>query len=109
MDQLLPDASTLVLALVVGLAVNLVPAMFRDHVMERALSKKRETSEEIEEAMINFGMVEVEPPDLSRVKEHIEGRGRFRKYAQNLIDTMAAEALRSDMAARGENCYAHKV
>ena len=108
MDQHLPDASTLVLALVVGLAVNLVPAMFRDHMMERALRKKRETSEEIEEAMINFGMVEVEPPDLSRVNEHVEGRGRFRKYAQTLIDTMAAEALRSDRAARGEKLFAHK-
>lgn len=52
--------------------------------------------------MNNFGMVEVEPPDLSQVEERVEGRGRFRKYAQIRINNMAAEAPKNDGAARGE-------
>ena len=96
----LPDATTLLLSLCWMLSWKMVPSLFESHLAARRRGK-RETSEDIEQAMLS-GMFEVEPPNLTQAKERVEGRG-FRKFASGLINALAAEALRSEMAAKSKN------
>ena len=108
LDEQLPDMTTLLLGMVVGLAFRLLPSMFSSHLGNR---RKRATSEELEQMMV-YGMVEVPPPDLTRPEEHQEQRrgptrqlkqSRLRRISQQLIDYLASEAMKSEEAAKSKN------
>ena len=94
---LLPDASSLLLGLLVGLMVKLLPAMFSDLHLVGKRQRRATSSEEIEEAMVH-GMFEVPPPDLSN--------GDPTLY-QGLIRALTLEAARSDLAAESETLQEH--
>jgi len=89
---LLPDTSSLLLGLLVGLMVKLLPAMYQDLDIVGKRQRRATSSEDIEEAMIN-GMFEVPPPDLSRPD------GDSTLY-RGLIRALTREAARSDLAAK---------
>jgi len=89
---LLPDTSSLLLGLLVGLMVKLLPAMYKDLNLAGKRQRRATSSEEIEEAMIS-GMFEVPPPDLSRPD------GESTLY-RGLIQALTREAARSDLAAK---------
>jgi len=89
---LLPDTSSLLLGLLVGLMVKLLPAMYKDLDLTGKRQRRATSSEEIEEAMIS-GMFEVPPPDLSRPD------GDSTLY-RGLIQALTREAARSDLAAK---------
>ena len=91
---LLPDTSSLLLGLLVGLMVKLLPAMYKDLDLAGKRQRRATSSEEIEEAMIS-GMFEVPPPDLSRPD------GESTLY-RGLIQALTREAARSDLAAKSE-------
>ena len=94
---LLPDASSLLLGLLVGLMVKLLPAMYSDLHLVGKRQRRATSSEEIEEAMVQ-GMFEVPPPDLSN--------GDPTLY-QGLIRALTIEAARSDLAAKSETLQEH--
>ena len=94
---LLPDASSLLLGLLVGLMVKLLPAMYSDLHLVGKRQRRATSSEEIEEAMVH-GMFEVPPPDLSN--------GDPTLY-QGLIRALTVEAARSDLAAKSETLQEH--
>ena len=94
---LLPDASSLLLGLLVGLMVKLLPAMYSDLHLVGKRQRRATSSEEIEEAMVH-GMFEVPPPDLSN--------GDPTLY-QGLIRALTIEAARSDLAAKSETLQEH--
>ena len=94
---LLPDASSLLLGLLVGLMVKLLPAMYSDFHLVGKRQGRATSSEEIEEAMVH-GMFEVPPPDLSN--------GDPTLY-QGLIRALTIEAARSDLAAKSETLQEH--
>ena len=94
---LLPDASSILLGLLVGLMVKLLPAMFSDLHLVGKRQRRATSSEEIEEAMVH-GMFEVPPPDLSN--------GDPTLY-QGLIRALTIEADRSDLAAKSETLQEH--
>ena len=94
---LLPDASSLLLGLLVGLMVKLLPAMYSDLHLVGKRQRRATSSEEIEEAMVH-GMFEVPPPDLSN--------GDPTLY-QGLIRAKTIEAARSDLAAKSETLQEH--
>ena len=91
---LLPDTSSLLLGLLVGLMLKLLPAMYKDLDLVGKRQRRATSSEEIEEAMIN-GMFEVPPPDLSRPDADST-------LYRGLIRALTAEAARSDLAAKSE-------
>ena len=94
---LLPDASSLLLGLLVGLMVKLLPAMYSDLHLVGKRQRRATSSEEIEEAMVH-GLFEVPPPDLSN--------GDPTLY-QGLIRALTIEAARSDLAAKSETLQEH--
>ena len=96
---LLPDASSLLLGLLVGLMVKLLPAMYSDLHLVGKRQRRATSSEEIEEAMVH-GMFEVPPPDLSN--------GDPTLY-QGLIRALTIEAARSDLAAKSETLQEHRL
>ena len=93
---LLPDTSSLILGLLVGMMVKLLPAIYKDIDLAGKRQRRATSSEEIEEAMIN-GMFEVPPPDLSRPESEST-------LYQGLIRALNREAARSDLAAKSETC-----
>ena len=96
---LLPDTSSLLLGLLVGLMVKLLPAMYKDLDLAGKRQRRSTSSEEIEEAMIN-GMFEVPPPDLSRPDADSP-------LYRGLIRALTIEAARSDLAAKSEPRVQH--